>query len=75
MNEVAVQYIVMTAHQPQGDPVADRQHNNANYTYLKHLGGLRLKAPMIQCLQMPVKPRRGDCRPVCTGLAGLGKRR
>ena len=38
MNEIAVQYVVMATHQPQGDPVADRQHNNTNYTYLKHLG-------------------------------------
>ena len=38
MNEVTMQYIVMTAHQPQGNPVADRQHNDTNYAYLNHLG-------------------------------------
>lgn len=34
MNEITVQYVVMTAHQPQGDPVADRQHNDTNNTNL-----------------------------------------
>ena len=38
VNEIAVQYVVVAAHQPQGDPVADRQHNNANNANLKHLG-------------------------------------
>jgi hypothetical protein len=38
MNEIAVQYVVATAHQPQGNPVADRQHNDTNNADLKHLG-------------------------------------
>ncbi len=38
VNEIAVQYVIVTAHQPQGDPVADRQHNNTDNANLKHLG-------------------------------------
>ncbi len=57
MNEVAVQDIVTAAHQPQRDPISDRQHNDANNTNLNHFG-VRLKAPMIQCLRARVKPER-----------------
>jgi hypothetical protein len=38
MDEVAMLYIVMAAHQPQSDPVADRQHNDTNNANLEHLG-------------------------------------
>ena len=38
MNEIAMQHVVMAAHQPQGDPIADRKHNDANNTSFKHLG-------------------------------------
>jgi hypothetical protein len=40
----------MAAHEPQRDPIADRQHNDANNTNLNHFGA-SLKAPMIRCLQ------------------------
>ena len=55
MNEVAVQDVVTTAHEPQRDPIADRQHNDANNTNLNHFGA-SLKPPMIRCLQWRVKP-------------------
>ena len=38
MNEVAVQNVIVAAHQPKGDPIADREHNDANKTNFKHFG-------------------------------------
>ncbi len=38
MHEIAMQDVVMAAHQPKGDPIAGRQNNDTNNTNLKHLG-------------------------------------
>ena len=38
MDEITVQYVIMAADQPKGDPIADRQYNDADNTNFKHLG-------------------------------------